>query len=137
MFTGWAFMLICKLKLRKSLMKIFQSVSRSVLKLKLLEKKNFKVKKNVWVVGCSLSWASCWLKSSITWANWKVKVYIYCEKKMFKFQRKVLGVGYPVSWAPCCERTKSWVPCCERIKNYLRRWASRREWTKSWVPCNE
>ncbi len=49
-----------------------------------------------------VGWASCWLKSSITWANWKKLKW-----------KNVWVVGYPVSWAPCCEQTKSWVPCCE------------------------
>ncbi len=43
-FTSWAFMLICKLKLRKSLMKIFKVFFESVLKLKLRLQRKFKIR---------------------------------------------------------------------------------------------
>ncbi len=43
-FTSWEFMLICKLKLRKSLMKIFSVFGVSVLELKLRFAEKGKVK---------------------------------------------------------------------------------------------
>ncbi len=63
--------------------------SGECLKLKLRLQKKLKLKKNVGVVDVSLSWASCGLKSSITWANWKVKVKIAVGNKMIACYGKI------------------------------------------------
>ena len=74
-------------------------------------------------------WAPCWLKNSITWANWKVKVKIavgnrngcLLRKNLIKFF-KILGRGLCLTrvWAPCCETwLKIWklkILCSEKKK---------------------
>ncbi len=135
-------MLICKLKLRKKNDESFQSIFRVrvcalhtlgchvdwnmaeiwfVVNFFRVAEKKSKLK-NVWVVGYPVSWAPCWLKSSITWANWKVKIAV-AEKE--KGSQGFLFTGFvPTGWAPCCKWTKSWVLCCERTRNILSRTVS-------------
>ncbi len=99
-------MLICKLKLRKNLMKIFKVFSAG------------------W--GCRLSWAPC----CKTWLKFEGKFAIV--ERTGEWNRGFLFTGFvPTGWAPCCEWTKSWVPCCERIKSRVRRWASCYKWTRN------
>ncbi len=80
------------------------------------EKKSLR-KKNVWVVCYPVSWSPCWLKSSITWANWKgnVKIAFGDRKKMlvtekiwWNFAKCFSGRGLCLTHvgAPCC---KTWL----------------------------
>ncbi len=111
-------MLICKLKLRKNLMKIFRVFFGSVFEVKVaIAWEN--LKSGIFIYWVRTHWlVACWLKSSITWANWKVKVKITVGNKKI-----TAGVGFEPNhvWAPCCEWTKSWVPCCKWTWNILSR----------------
>ena len=94
-------------------------------------------KKNVRVVCYPVSWAPCWLKSSITWANWEVKIAVAEKKKEIrdfyllglcplvgrkkndwlfwgKGEKKKNGENFPkyFSGRGLC-LTHVWAPCCE------------------------
>ncbi len=76
------------------------------------------------------------MKSSITWANWKVKVKIAVGDKM------IAGVGLEPNhvWAPCC---KTWLKfeikafrCKKKLKLRKKKcWG--RGCPLSWAPCCE
>jgi hypothetical protein len=79
------------------------------------------------------------LKSSITWANWKVKIAV-AEKK--KGSQGFLFTGFvPTGWAPCCD---TWLKFEVEVlryrekKNELKKknvWVV--DYPVSWAPCCE